>query len=161
MPAIPRPRFRTLSLRESRALLRRNNVGRMAFSFRNRVDIVPIHYVFSGEWLYGRTSLSPKLITLRHSQWVGFEVDEIAGLFEWKSVVVHGGLYLLEADGPPTERAARRRAIRLLRSLVPDTLRESDPVPFRDVIFRIYTGEVSGRAAESPSQNHTGRDTNT
>lgn len=149
MPAAPRPSFRKLSLAESRALLRRNNVGRMAFSFRDRVDIVPVHYVYSGEWVYGRTSLGPKLITLRHSQWVGFEVDEIAALFEWKSVVVHGGLYLLEADGPPTERAARRRAIKLLRALVPDTLRESDPVPFRDVIFRINAGEMSGRAAET------------
>lgn len=148
MPAIPRPRFRKLSLGESRALLKRNNVGRMAFAFRRRVDIVPIHYVYSGEWLYGRTSLGPKLITLRHSQWVAFEVDEVTGLFEWKSVVVHGGLYLLEAHGPPKERAARRRAIRLLRSLVPDALREADPVPFRDVIFRINAEEISGRAAE-------------
>ena len=148
MPTVSRPGFRKLSLAESRALLRRTHVGRMAFSFHNRVDIVPIHYVYSGDWLYGRTSLGPKLITLRHSQWVGFEVDEVEALFEWKSVVVHGGLYLLEADGPPTERAARRRAIKLLRSLVPGTLRDSDPVPFRDIIFRIYAEEISGRAAE-------------
>lgn len=148
MPAVPRPLFRELSLRESRALLRRNNVGRMALSFRNRVDIVPIHYVYSGEWVYCRTSLGPKLITLRHSQWVAFQVDEIAALFEWKSVVVHGGLYLLEADGPPTERAARRRAIRLLRTLVPETLRASDPVPFRDILFRIHVDELSGKAAQ-------------
>jgi uncharacterized protein len=148
MPAVLRPRFRKLTPGESRALLRRNSVGRMAFSFHNRVDIVPIHYVYSGDWLYGRTSLGPKLITLRHSQWVGFEVDEVKALFEWKSVVVHGGLYLLEPDGPASERAARRRAITLLRSLLPDTLRASDPVPFRDIIFRIHAGEMSGRAAE-------------
>lgn len=147
MPTVSRPRFRNLSLAESRALLRRNNVGRMAFAFHRRVDIVPIHYVYSGDWLYGRTSLGPKLITLRHSQWVGFEVDEVEALFQWKSVVVRGGLYLLEADGPPTERAARRRAITLLRSLLPDTLRDSDPVPFRDIIFRIHVEELSGREA--------------
>lgn len=149
MPTASHPRFRKLSLAESRALLRRNHVGRMAFSFHHRVDIVPIGYVYSGDWLYGRTSLGPKLITLRHSQWVAFEVDEIAGLFEWRSVVVRGGLYLLEAEGPPTEIAARRRAIRLLRSVVPETLRESDPFPFRDVIFRIHADEISGRAAET------------
>lgn len=148
MPAAARPVFRNLSLKEARTLLRRNNVGRMAFAFRNRPDIVPIHYVYSGEWIYGRTSLSPKLITLRHSQWVAFEVDEVTGIFQWKSVVLRGGLYLLDPDGPPRDRSARRRAIALLRSLVPDTLRESDPVRFRDVVFRIHTDEVSGRAAE-------------
>ena len=58
MPAAA-PTFRELSARESTALLRRNHVGRMAFAFHNRVDIVPIHYVYSGGWVYGRTSLGP------------------------------------------------------------------------------------------------------
>lgn len=142
------PSFRELSAKESTALLRRNHVGRMAFAFRSRVDIVPIHYAYSGGWLYGRTSLGGKLLTLRHNQWVAFEVDEVNSLFDWKSVVLHGGLYLLEADGPPRDVAARRRAVRLLRSLVPDTMRASDPVPFRDILFRIHADEVSGRAAE-------------
>lgn len=129
-------------------MLRRNHVGRMAFAFGGRVDIVPIHYVYSGGWVYGRTSFGPKLFTLKHNQWVALEVDEIEGLFDWRSVVVHGGLYLLDADRPPREVAARRRAIRLLRALVPDTLRASDPVPFRDILFRIHVDELSGRAAQ-------------
>ena len=147
MPAAA-PTFRELSAREITALLRRNHVGRMAFAFHNRVDIVPIHYVYSGGWVYGRTSLGPKLLTLKHNQWVAFEVDEIDGLFDWRSVVLHGGLYLLDADGPPRELAARRRAIRLLRTLVPDTLRATDPVAFRDILFRIHADELSGRAAQ-------------
>jgi hypothetical protein len=143
------PSFRELSAKEATAVLRRNHVGRMAFAFRRRVDIVPIHYVYSGGWVYGRTSLGPKLLTLKHNQWVALEVDEIDGLFDWRSVVLHGGLYLLDADGPPRELAARRRAIRLLRTLVPETLRASDPVPFRDILFRIHVDELSGRAAQS------------
>jgi hypothetical protein len=147
MPS-PAPTFRELSAREATAVLRRNHVGRMAFAFHRRVDIVPIHYVYSGGWVYGRTSLGPKLLTLKHNQWVAFEVDEIEALFNWRSVVLHGGLYLLEADGPPLELAARRRAIRLLRKLVPETLRASDPVAFRDILFRIHVNELSGRAAQ-------------
>lgn len=148
MPA-PAPRFRELSEREATAVLRRNHVGRMAFAFHSRVDIVPIHYVYSGGWVYGRTSLGPKLLKLKHNQWVAFEVDEIEGLFSWRSVVLHGGLYLLDPDGPPRELAARRRAVRLLRALVPDTLRAGDPVPFRDILFRIHADELSGRAAQA------------
>lgn len=147
MPPVSPPRFRKLSPTESRALLRRNNVGRMAFAFHNRVDIVPIHYVYSAGWLYGRTSLGPKLITLTHSQWVAFEVDEIDGLFDWRSVVLYGGLQILDAEGPPREIAARRHAIRLLRTLIPETLRASDPVPFREIVFRIHVDELSGREA--------------
>lgn len=142
------PSFRELSAKEATAVLRRNHVGRMAFAFQRRVDIVPIHYVYSGGWVYGRTSLGPKLLTLKHNQWVAFEVDEIEGLFNWRSVVMHGGLYLLDADGPPREVAARRRALRLLRKLVPDTLRATDPVAFRDILFRIHADELTGRAAQ-------------
>ncbi|MGK2935149.1 MAG: pyridoxamine 5'-phosphate oxidase family protein [Gemmatimonadaceae bacterium] len=147
MPS-PAPSFRELSAKETTAVLRRNHVGRMAFAFHRRVDIVPIHYVYSGGWVYGRTSLGPKLLTLKHNQWVAFEVDEIEGLFNWRSVVLHGGLYLLDPDGPPGEQAARRRAIRLLRSLVADTLGAANPVPFRDIFFRIHVDELNGRAAE-------------
>lgn len=82
----PAPSFRELSTREATAVLRRNNVGRLAFAFRRRVEIVPVHYVYSGGWVYGRTSLG---------------------------------------------------------------LRASDPVPFRDVLFRIHMDELSGRAADT------------
>lgn len=149
---MPRPRatpsFRELSAKEATAVLRRNHVGRIAFAFHRRVDILPIHYVYSAGWVYGRTSLGPKLLTLKHSQWVAFEVDEIDGLFDWRSVVLHGGLYLLDEDGPPREAAARRRAIRLLREFVPDTLSAADPVPFRDILFRVHVDELTGRAAQ-------------
>jgi uncharacterized protein len=141
--------FRRLPLRESVALLRRNNVGRMAFAFRNRVDVVPLHYVYSGGWLYGRTSVGAKLLALRHSQWVAFEVDEIDGVFDWRSVVVHGSLYLLDPERPPRDPGARRRAIRLLRRIVPETMAADDPVAFRDVFFRVFADEVTGRAAKA------------
>src|SRR6266498_5822548 len=62
---------RTLTIRELtedeiQALLTRNHVGRIAFSFHDRVDIRPIHYVYRDNWLYGRTQPSDKLVTLRH-----------------------------------------------------------------------------------------------
>jgi nitroimidazol reductase NimA-like FMN-containing flavoprotein (pyridoxamine 5'-phosphate oxidase superfamily) len=45
---------------EIRELLTRNHVGRLAFSFHDRVDIRPIHYIYHDNWLYGRTSQSDK-----------------------------------------------------------------------------------------------------
>ncbi|MDQ2889004.1 MAG: pyridoxamine 5'-phosphate oxidase family protein [Gemmatimonadota bacterium] len=141
------PSFHSLTRDESERLLARNNVGRIAFSFHDRVDIEPIHYVFDSGWIYGRTGEGTKLSTLEHHPWVAFEVDEVKGIFEWRSVVVKGAFYLVEADTSMQQDPAFKTAIELLRTLVPETLRSDDPVPFRRVVFRIHLDEVTGRAA--------------
>src|SRR6476620_8514797 len=69
--------FRELPRDEIEEMLLRNKVGRLAFSFHDRVDIQPIHYVYERGWLYGRTSEGEKMATLQHNQWVAFEIDEI------------------------------------------------------------------------------------
>jgi nitroimidazol reductase NimA-like FMN-containing flavoprotein (pyridoxamine 5'-phosphate oxidase superfamily) len=141
------PEFRDLTRAEIDAVLSRNHVGRIAYSFRDRVDIRPIHYVYADGWIYGRTSAGDKVVTLRHNQWLAFETDEVVDTFEWRSVVVHGTFYALHEDGPPIEAPARERALTLLRRLVPGTLDADDPVPFRTVLFRISVDEASGREA--------------
>jgi nitroimidazol reductase NimA-like FMN-containing flavoprotein (pyridoxamine 5'-phosphate oxidase superfamily) len=60
------PRFRELSSDESHALLASKKVGRIAFTFHDKVDIEPINYVSDGEWIFGRTSMGTKLATLLH-----------------------------------------------------------------------------------------------
>lgn len=141
------PRFTTLDRSECEAVLARNTVGRIVYSFRDRVGIEPIHYVFADGCLYGRTSPGSKLETLRRSRWVSFEVDEVDGTFEWRSVVVRGAFYPLSPDGPELEARAWERAIDVLRSLIPETGTGADPVPFRMVVFRIFVDEISGRSA--------------
>ncbi|HEV2131694.1 MAG TPA: pyridoxamine 5'-phosphate oxidase family protein, partial [Longimicrobiaceae bacterium] len=81
MDRIAAPEFRTLTREEIAAVLRRNHVGRIAFSWRDRVDIQPIHYVFVGGWIYGRTTPGAKLTAVSHNRWVAFEVDEIEEMF--------------------------------------------------------------------------------
>ena len=90
------PIFRELSGKEMETLISRNHVGRIAFSFHDTVDIRPIHYSAARGWLFGRTSPGDKLVTLRHNQWVAFEVDEITGPFDWESVVIRGTFYRLK-----------------------------------------------------------------
>jgi uncharacterized protein len=143
------PMFRDLSPAECAALLARNSIGRLAFAFKSRVDVQPIHYAYANGRLFGRTSDGEKLLTLRHSPWVAFEVDEVAGTFDWCSVVVHGTFYRLAEDGSPAERHSWRQAIELLRIIVPLTGTRADPVPFRDVLFEIVFDTVTGREATS------------
>ncbi|HEU4641784.1 MAG TPA: pyridoxamine 5'-phosphate oxidase family protein [Gemmatimonadaceae bacterium] len=130
------------------AILARNRVGRIAYSMRDRVDIEPIHYVYSDGWLYGRTSPGTKLTTVQRNRWVAFEVDEVSSFTDWRSVVVHGALYVLEPDDvSPTAEETWERAVELLRRLDPAALTTEDPVPHRDVVFRIAVQEATGRRA--------------
>ena len=130
------------------AVLKRNKVGRLAFSFHDRVDIQPIHYVYQRGWLFGRTSDGNKLATLRHNQWIAFEVDEVSGVFDWKSVVLHGSFWLAREHGTPHSEEVFKKAVSLLNTVVPGTLTEDDPVPFRQVVFRIAVTDMRGRAAK-------------
>lgn len=138
------PHFRALDASEIEAVLARNHVGRVAYSFHDRVDIEPVHFVYERGWLYGRTSPGTKLATIQHNRWVAFEVDEVAGPFDWQSVVVHGALYLLAPDDE-----VWGHALELLRTVIPETLGAGDPAPFRTVLFRIAVQESTGREASS------------
>jgi nitroimidazol reductase NimA-like FMN-containing flavoprotein (pyridoxamine 5'-phosphate oxidase superfamily) len=143
------PEFRDLSKAESESLLERNHVGRLAFSFKDAVDVRPLHYVFDNEWIFGRTSPSDKLITLRHNQWIAFEVDEISGPFDWQSVVVRGTFYRVEDEGSVHDKRLYQRALSTIRKLVPETLTEKDPTAFRTALFGIHIESMTGRSSST------------
>ena len=144
-----RPRIRALDREECERILARNRVGRLAYARQNRVDIEPLHYVFDNGWIYGRTSHGTKLLVTGEEWWpVAFEVDEVEDVFQWRSVVVHGGFYVIDEYGADWEAGQWRRGVELLRQIIPETLAEGDPVPHRRVVFRIALQEVAGREAE-------------
>jgi nitroimidazol reductase NimA-like FMN-containing flavoprotein (pyridoxamine 5'-phosphate oxidase superfamily) len=145
-----RPRFTSLARPAIDALLARHHVARLAYSRRDRVDIEPIHYVYTDGWLYLRTQPGTKLATLVHNPWVAVEVDEVRDLFAWQSVVARGRLELLD-DGP--HDAARVRyaaAVAALRRLIPATFTDADPTPERTVVCAVHVDEVDGREATPP-----------
>jgi uncharacterized protein len=147
------PQFRVLTRAECESLLTRNSVGRIAFVHANRVDIIPIHYVFSGSALCGRTARGTRLDETSQNfsdSWpVAFEVDEIEGLFRWRSVVVHGNLHAAAEGDAEWKRNVRdwEEAMRSVRTLIPQAFTERDPTAFRDILIRIDVAEVSGREA--------------
>jgi uncharacterized protein len=144
--------IRPLSRRACDIILKRNTLGRVAFSRRDRIDIQPLHYVLLDGWLYGRTSQGLKLATVARNRWVAFEVDEVDGPFEWRSVVVHGAWYRRTSDSPPIERAGWEAGLAALTQLVPGSFTPDDPVPLRTVLFRIHLTEVTGRVARPGRQ---------
>jgi nitroimidazol reductase NimA-like FMN-containing flavoprotein (pyridoxamine 5'-phosphate oxidase superfamily) len=131
-----------LSATASRAFLRANSVGRLAFLNRGRVDIQPVHYAARGDWLFLRSGEGSKLTALAHNPYVAFEIDDVRDASNWKSVVARGTMYMLDA-------ADRQRAVRALREIMPEALTSDDPTPERDVVYGIHIDEVSGRMAGS------------
>lgn len=145
------PTFRALTQHECIALLARNVVGRLAFVRDGRPDVRPLHYRFEAGWIYGRTSEGSTLAALAAlagEPWVAFEVDEVAGTFEWTSVVVRGTFHRLAPDARECDLGPAVHAATQLRTIVPATLDEGDPAPHRTVLFRISIGEMTGRRAE-------------
>jgi hypothetical protein len=141
-----KPTIRALTGDEAEALLARNSVGRLAFSHHDRVDIEPIHYVFEAPWIFGRTSMGAKLLTLAHHQWCAFEADEVQGMFDWGSVVVKGPFSTRNSVFAGWDY---NRALAALRRLLPSMFTDDDPAPHRDIVFGIHASEISGRCSRS------------
>ena len=149
-PVQARPVITTLSERQAREFLASGHVGRMAVARGNRISIWPLHYVYHDGWIYGRTSSGNKLEMTGPEWWpVAFEVDDVRGLFDWTSVVVHGGFYVLDPHRH-WQRGAYETALEVLRTLVPETGTAADPFPARSVYFRIAVQEIEGRSATPP-----------
>ena len=139
--------FRALGADECQALLASHHIGRLAYAYKQRVEIEPLHYVADGEWLYLRTGYGTKVAMLEHQPWVAFEVDEVRGLFDWESVVVHGSVQLLDSHGGPAADAVWRHAVDTFRRIVPLAFTSGDPTPQRDVLLRVHVSHIDGRAA--------------
>ncbi len=150
-----RLQIRDLDPADAIALLERNHVGRIAFSFHDRVDVEPIGYVYDDGWIYGRTTQGSKLVAVRHNRWVAFQVDEVRSTSSWRSVVVHGALYLLSERDTPSDAHGRERAIALIRARDPVAFTDEDPAGFREMLFRIAAQEVVGREAHLAGESAT------
>ena len=133
---------------EMEALLRRHNVGRIAFADGHRVDIEPISYVFDDGAIYGRAAPGTRMTALRGRPWVAFEVDEIRSHVDWESVVDKGTVYVVQASQTMPMRGQYEKALHVIRSVMPDALTENDPMPARRILFRLHIDEMEGRAAE-------------
>ncbi len=138
------PRIRELDHRDIRAILSRNLVGRLGLLRDGRIDILPLHYVYWEGSIYGRTSPGGKLAAMNPSGTaVAFEVDEVQAMSRWRSVLIHGTLMLSSVDSGQEEWMRALGAVRRLDHLA---LRDNDPTPERDQIFRIVVHSATGRA---------------
>jgi hypothetical protein len=149
------PEFLVLAPRDCRAILTRNHLGRLAFVHDGVVDIEPLGYASSRAWLFMRSAPGTKLDALAHRPYVAFQVDEVDGPFDWRSVVVHGTIYRLPEDGSPIERRERRHAVTAFRRVMPAAFTTHDPVPERAIVFGLHIDRMDGRMARRATSKRT------
>jgi nitroimidazol reductase NimA-like FMN-containing flavoprotein (pyridoxamine 5'-phosphate oxidase superfamily) len=145
--SVKRPRMRALTARQIEFVLARNSVARIAFQHDGKVELMPVHYAYVNGSIVGRISLGMKYLNWLVVREVVVEVEEIQGLFDWKSVILRGQVTVLRARGRDDEREAFNRAVDAIRTVIPGAFTEQDPTPDRRFVFRVDPTEVSGREA--------------
>ena len=132
-----RPRFRILTRHECESLLARHSVGRIAFVRGNRLDIIPLHYVFADGVLCARTAHETRLEKTHenfYDSWpAAFEVDEVDALFRWRSVVVHGNFHAAVHGDAEWRRnkADWKKAVQAFRTLISKRQARVKSSPYR------------------------------
>ena len=142
-----------LSDDECWALLTGAVIGRLAYAVGDEVEIYPVNFLVRDRTVFFRTAPGSKLEAIGSRPKVAFEVDEVHGVFDWKSVVVHGTVYRMARDGSPPEVKLWAKGMALLKRIVAETGTPDDPVPFRTVVFGIHVDTISGRSSSTRARS--------
>jgi nitroimidazol reductase NimA-like FMN-containing flavoprotein (pyridoxamine 5'-phosphate oxidase superfamily) len=140
---------RTLSRNENEALLAKHHVGSIAIAFHDRVTLALANYVYADGSIYGRMEDGPDLAAVRHHQWVAFQVSEIDGTYDWRTVTAHGSIHILTDEDSVAEVTEFGAALDLIRSVSPAVFTPRDPMPQRVNLFRVFVDALTGHEART------------
>jgi nitroimidazol reductase NimA-like FMN-containing flavoprotein (pyridoxamine 5'-phosphate oxidase superfamily) len=144
--------FGILNKEEIETLLHKQIIGRIGCHIDNTTYIVPISYVYDGEFVYALTREGLKINMMRQNRQVCFEVEDIPDLGNWKTVICWGEYEEL------SNKAERHQALLLLHDrqlphVTSATTKLSPTWPFRPdnidaikgIVFRIRIGKKTGK----------------
>lgn len=127
-------------------------VGRLACTDGKQPYIVPVTYIYDGQFIYGQTNEGAKLKMLRKNPNVCFEVDMMTDMRNWQSVLIYGKFEELNnADAEKAKEAFFGRIFSLSTSStihnheheVVSSVDDSNRV--KHVMYRIRIETTSGR----------------
>jgi nitroimidazol reductase NimA-like FMN-containing flavoprotein (pyridoxamine 5'-phosphate oxidase superfamily) len=133
-------------------LLRSQVVGHIGCYEEGRVYIVPVTYVYDGQYIYGHTREGSKISMMRQNPFVCFQVEAIQNMANWQSVVVQGEYE--ELAGEDCRTAERLLLNRIMPFQVSETAAGANSLDVHQlptatravpVTYRIRITEKSGR----------------
>lgn len=134
-------------------------IGRIGCHADGVTYIVPVSYVFDGEYFYGHTTEGLKMDILRKNPAVCFEVDDIRRLDNWKSAICQGEFeeILGEKDRFEAMKKLNSRSFpgstsRLMKLSELWPFNESNAHDLEGVFFRIRILEKTGRFETSETE---------
>ena len=124
---------------EIERLLQRHHVGRLACTANDRPYVVPINYAYDGGYVYACSALGRKIEMMREQPLVCFQVDEVDGPADWRSVVAEGVYEEL------TDERQRRAALAKINGHGPGAVARTIDASAPTIVFRIRLTEQAGR----------------
>ena len=147
-----------LSKKESIDFLKNYSYGRIGCYAFGKVYVVPLSYAYKSDALYFHTFDGQKVEMMRKNPDVCFQVDQLDGMANWKSVIIHGKFEELSKE-------ERNKGIdillkRKIPAVVSETVKLAPDWPFTDlqqtkipgIVFRIGIKDITGRFENTISQ---------
>lgn len=135
-------------------ILEKNVVGRIGFSDKERIFIIPVTYLYTGKYVIAHSREGQKISILRKRPDVCFQVEEIDNLSNWRSVL-GWGKYEEIADKKERYYALDLLLRKINRAHVSETaLPEHSfdsgghlviPDELKTIVYRIHIKEMTGR----------------
>jgi nitroimidazol reductase NimA-like FMN-containing flavoprotein (pyridoxamine 5'-phosphate oxidase superfamily) len=135
--------MRELPPNEIEKVLREGTIGRIGCHAEGCTYIVPIAYAYDGECICGQTADGLKVRTLRANPNVCFEVEEIRGPDDWRTVIAWGTYE--EAYGHEEEPIARLLHEHFGRVSASSTANPDRHDVERTIYFRVRLTSRTGR----------------
>ncbi|APU69463.1 pyridoxamine 5'-phosphate oxidase family protein [Christiangramia flava] len=153
--------MKTLTKKECLDFLKSKYIGRLGYLHRDRVEIIPVTYFYDESYhcIISYSGEGEKIRAMRKHPQVAFQVDEIPGLHDWKSVLVYGRYR--EEKGIDAKSLLHRfsEGVKDLISQTKNTSVqylsefsnkvENDRYP---IVYRIQLEECSGRSESSVAE---------
>ena len=133
-------------------LLSSQALGRLGCTEGLHPYVVPVTYFFDGEYIYGQTNEGRKLQILRNNPNVCFEVDTMANMANWQSVIVFGTFEELKHEEASKARALLFKSVFTLMTSSTIHRHEhdendniDDATRVKYFMYRIKINSLSGR----------------
>lgn len=132
-----------LSRGDCEAVLGRTCFGHLALLRDANIDVLPIRFAFSDDWVYFRADPVLRDV-IAHHPWVALSVNELSDVTHVRSVIVRGGCYATENTGSDASDAKAMRGIIALRDRTMVGRTEEAHGERTTTVFRVHAEEMQG-----------------